>query len=116
MHLCPRSALVGCALALASSPAFAFDAHPALAVGGAAPSTLAVYGDAPYGTTPGDDSELKATPAFIDNVNADPDVSIVLHVGDIHSGKQYCTERDGVAAPTSARAATARSVWRARGW
>ena len=92
MHLCPRSALVGCALALASSPAFAFDAHPALAVGGAAPSTLAVYGDAPYGTTPGDDSELKATPAFIDNVNADPDVSIVLHVGDIHSGKQYCTE------------------------
>jgi hypothetical protein len=25
-------------------------------------------------------------------VNADPDVSTVIHVGDIHSGKQYCTQ------------------------
>ena len=54
--------------------------------------TLAVYGDAPYGTTPTDTAEFAATPAFIDSVNADPDVSLVLHVGDIHSGKQYCTE------------------------
>ncbi len=53
---------------------------------------LAVYGDAPYGTTPTDTSETQATPAFIDAVNADPDVSTVVHVGDIHSGKQYCTE------------------------
>src|SRR5262249_16716503 len=30
--------------------------------------------------------------AFIDSVNADPDVSFVMHVGDIHSGSQYCTE------------------------
>src|SRR5262249_44107914 len=34
---------------------------------------------------------LNATPAFIDSVNADPDVSIVVHVGDIHSGANYCT-------------------------
>ena len=54
--------------------------------------TVAVYGDAPYGTTPTDTSQTLATPAFIDNVNADPSVSLVLHVGDIHSGKQYCTE------------------------
>ena len=74
-----------------------------LAVGGtaagASPSgahgrvlTLAVYGDAPYGTTPTDTAEFEATPAFIDSVNADPDVSSAVHVGDIHSGKQYCTE------------------------
>lgn len=54
--------------------------------------TVAVYGDAPYGTKPTDTSEFAATPAFIDSVNADPDVSTVIHVGDIHSGKQYCTE------------------------
>jgi hypothetical protein len=24
-------------------------------------------------------------------VNADPKVDLVLHVGDIHSGKEYCT-------------------------
>jgi len=54
-------------------------------------TTLAVYGDAPYGTTPTDTSELDATPAFVDAINADPDVELVVHVGDIHSGKQYCT-------------------------
>ncbi|MDB4972841.1 MAG: hypothetical protein JWN48_1182 [Myxococcaceae bacterium] len=54
--------------------------------------TIAVYGDAPYGTTPTDTTETDATPGFIAAVNADPDVELVLHVGDIHSGKQYCTE------------------------
>lgn len=54
--------------------------------------TLAIYGDAPYGTTPADTAEFLATPAFIAAVNADPAVSLVVHVGDIHSGKQYCTE------------------------
>ena len=54
--------------------------------------TMAVYGDAPYGTSPTDDTELLATPAFIDSINTDHDVSLVMHVGDIHSGSQYCTE------------------------
>lgn len=54
--------------------------------------TYAVYGDAPYGTSPTDTSETDATPAFIRTVNADKAVSTVLHVGDIHSGSQYCTE------------------------
>jgi hypothetical protein len=54
--------------------------------------TTAVYGDAPYGATKDDTTQTTATPAFIDDVNADPDVSTVIHVGDIHSGKQYCTQ------------------------
>jgi hypothetical protein len=54
--------------------------------------TYAVYGDAPYGTTPTDTSETDATPAFIRTVNADKAVSAVVHVGDIHSGSQYCTQ------------------------
>ena len=54
--------------------------------------TMAVYGDAPYGLTNTDTSQTLATPAFVAAVNADPDVSTVVHVGDIHSGKQFCTE------------------------
>jgi hypothetical protein len=54
--------------------------------------TVAVYGDAPYGTSPTDNAQFLATPAFIQSINADPDVRLVLQVGDIHSGKQFCTE------------------------
>jgi hypothetical protein len=54
--------------------------------------TIAVYGDSPYGTNPTDTAEFAATPAFIDSVNSDSKVRLVVHVGDIHSGKQYCTE------------------------
>jgi len=78
---------------------------------------LAVYGDAPYGckapsaaaaadecppggvyvpdsangTNPGDPRQILATPAFIDAVNRDPKVRLVLHTGDIHSGSTFCT-------------------------
>jgi hypothetical protein len=60
--------------------------------GSASELTLAAFGDAPYGTSPSDTSQFDATPAFIDSINSDPSVRLVLHVGDIHSGKQYCTE------------------------
>src|SRR5215813_4458158 len=55
-------------------------------------SQIAVYGDSPYGTTPTDTAEFLASPAFIDSINADSQVSFVAHVGDIHSGKQFCTQ------------------------
>jgi hypothetical protein len=58
---------------------------------------IAVYGDSPYGTdapfgnpTTTDTSQLQATPTFIDSINA-ADPQFVVHVGDIHSGKQNCT-------------------------
>lgn len=54
--------------------------------------TVAVYGDSPYGLDPTDTTETDKTPAFIASINADPKVDVVLHVGDIHSGKQFCTE------------------------
>ena len=53
--------------------------------------TLAVYGDAPYGTSNADTAELAATPAFIASINHDASVQEVIHVGDIHSGSQKCT-------------------------
>ena len=55
-------------------------------------SVLAVIGDAPYGTSATDTTQFAANPAFIAAINKDPDVSLVIHAGDIHSGKQYCTE------------------------
>ncbi len=33
----------------------------------------------------------RGDPAFISTINADPLVRLVLHVGDIHSGSQFCT-------------------------
>jgi hypothetical protein len=77
--------------------AFPLVAHADSGASGGKPNThgsftYAVYGDAPYGLSPTDTSQTDATPAFIAAVNADPDVSTVVHVGDIHSGKQYCTE------------------------
>ncbi|MDT7548679.1 MAG: hypothetical protein QOE84_1073 [Actinomycetota bacterium] len=65
---------------------------PAAADDGPRAWSFAAYGDSPYGTSPTDTAQFEASPAFIDSINADPDVSLVTHVGDIHSGKQYCTE------------------------
>ena len=48
--------------------------------------TLAVFGDWPYGPV-----LFNAAQLLIDSVNSDPKVSLVLHVGDIHSGTQPCT-------------------------
>lgn len=58
----------------------------------ASKSTIAVIGDQPYGTSPTDTAQFQATPALINKINADTDVSLVLHAGDIHSGKEYCTQ------------------------
>jgi len=80
------AALAITALALA---ALAARASSARADGGTA-FTYAIYGDAPYGAANHDITEMLNTPAFIDSVNADPDVSRVIHVGDIHSGKDHC--------------------------
>src|SRR5437879_6420798 len=85
-------AAAGLAVALCAIPATAASADPHAVHAARGAFTLAVYGDAPYGTFQGDHAELDATPAFIDSVNADPDVSSVIHVGDIHSGKQFCTQ------------------------
>jgi hypothetical protein len=54
--------------------------------------TVAVIGDVPYGTTPTDTTQSVLNPGLIAALNADVDAQVVLHVGDIHSGKQYCTE------------------------
>jgi len=59
-------------------------------------TTIAVFGDWPYNTNLLNNANL-----LIDSVNADPEVSLVLHVGDIHSGSMACTSAN-VLPPISA--------------
>jgi len=49
-------------------------------------ATLAVFGDWPYSL-----DLVAVAPLLIGSVNSDPDVSAVIHVGDIHSGSMPCT-------------------------
>jgi hypothetical protein len=48
--------------------------------------SLAVIGDIPYG-----DAQIARFPAVVDQINADPDVRFVTHLGDIKSGSSLCT-------------------------
>lgn len=54
--------------------------------------TLALIGDVPYGTSPADTRQMVAHPRFLAAMDADASIALVAHVGDIHAGKQHCTE------------------------
>ena len=73
----------------AAAPA---QAAPPAQVQSRAAVSIAVFGDAPYGTSNADTAQFLATPAFIQTINADQSLSLVIHVGDIHSGKQLCSK------------------------
>jgi hypothetical protein len=51
------------------------------------PSTIAVIGDIPYGA-----AKVAEFPADIARINADPDVSLVAHLGDIKNGSSVCSD------------------------
>jgi calcineurin-like phosphoesterase family protein len=53
------------------------------------PITIAVFGDWPY-----NQNLLDHAPQLVNSINSDPAVSLVLHVGDIHSGSAPCTSAD----------------------
>jgi len=57
--------------------------------------TIAVFGDWPY-----NQNLLTNAPLLTNSVNADRDVRLVIHVGDIHSGSQPCTSA-GILPPIS---------------
>jgi hypothetical protein len=87
------------ALSFAIAAAVTIPAAMALAGGNGSPDssssnpfTMAVFGDEPYGTNPTDTAQFNATPAFIKSINDDSAVREVMHIGDIHSGSQYCTQ------------------------
>lgn len=49
--------------------------------------TFAVLGDVPYGA-----DQIAAFPSWIQQINADPDVSSVVHLGDIKNGSSLCSD------------------------
>ncbi len=51
------------------------------------PLTLAVIGDTPY--TP---QQIERFPALVEDVNDDPKVRLVLHLGDVKSGSSPCSD------------------------
>src|SRR5215510_11737955 len=61
------------------------------------PLTLAVFGDWPYSNF-----LLSQAPKLLSSINSDPDVSLVVHVGDIHSGSMPCTGTGLDPIPTTA--------------
>lgn len=54
----------------------------------AAPLTLAVIGDVPYGV-----HQVESFPIFVDDINANSSVDVVLHLGDIKIGIDPCSEK-----------------------
>jgi hypothetical protein len=51
------------------------------------PLDLAIIGDVPYG-----DAARAQFPAFVDAINTDPKVRVVVHVGDTKSGSDLCSD------------------------
>jgi hypothetical protein len=49
--------------------------------------TFAVIGDVPYG-----DAQIAAFPGWLQQINADPDVRTLVHVGDIKNGSTVCSD------------------------
>jgi hypothetical protein len=53
----------------------------------ATPLDIAVIGDTPYGT-----AAIALFPTLVDAINADPKVRKVVHVGDLKSGSEQCSD------------------------
>lgn len=85
MNRSTGATLLACATLLFPAAAPAADTNPN-GNSAATPITIAVFGDWPYNTLLLDQSSR-----LIDSVNADRGVSLVMHVGDIHSGGMPCT-------------------------
>jgi len=79
-------AIVAAPSALAHAPAGAgpSDEDPGRAHGEV---TFAVIGDVPYGA-----AQIAAFPGWLAQINADPEVRTLVHVGDIKNGSSLCTD------------------------
>lgn len=79
-------AAMAAVLALPAAAAAAGGGNPVNA-GSKNPLTLAVIGDTPYGA-----EQIERFPALVEDVNDDPKVGLVLHLGDVKSGSSPCTD------------------------
>src|SRR5262245_53240305 len=71
------------ALAVAATAGNGTPINPA----SANPLTLSVIGDLPYSG-----AQLNAFPDWVDEINSDPKVDLVVHLGDIKSGATRCDD------------------------
>lgn len=88
MHLSRTPALAAVAASLVVLSAAAAAASPGDAAGQGKDGhyRFAVIGDLPYG-----DAQVAALPRWVDQINATPDLSFTIHVGDIKNGSTQCT-------------------------
>ncbi len=78
--------LVACSC-LAAAPAAAAPDHRPPGHDHGRRDTFAVIGDIPYG-----DAEIAAFPRVVSQLNRDPAVSLVAHLGDIKNGSSVCSD------------------------
>jgi hypothetical protein len=71
------------------------------------PLTLSVIGDVPYSQ-----AQLTVFPAWVDAINRDPKVDLVVHLGDIKSGGTRCDDAYYTTISGSSRASRTRSSTR----
>jgi hypothetical protein len=76
-------ALTVAAAVLAAAPATAGEPVN----NGAQPLTFALIGDTPYGA-----AQEQQFPALVRDINADPEVRLVLHAGDVKTGSSTCDD------------------------
>ncbi len=76
------------ALLVPVAAAFAHDGGEDHGEHGRTPVDYAIIGDTPYGAT--GQTGLSAFPSHIAQINSDPSVSFVVHLGDIKSGSTRC--------------------------
>ncbi|GAA2135543.1 hypothetical protein GCM10009844_00900 [Nocardioides koreensis] len=86
---CARTITVLATLALAGGGAAGADAATSApdGAGSGGGYSFAVIGDVPYGA-----DQIAAFPGWIQQINADPDVRSVVHVGDIKNGSSVCSD------------------------
>lgn len=83
-----RSLIVAATAAVLALPAAAAAGNGSpLNAGSKNALTLAVIGDNPYGA-----EQIEQFPALVEDVNDDPKVRLVLHLGDVKSGSSPCTD------------------------
>ncbi|CAN5470895.1 hypothetical protein BH10ACT10_BH10ACT10_22400 [soil metagenome] len=87
-HLAPVTSLALATTLALGAALVAPDAHAASGHSRKPGYTFAVIGDVPYGQPAQDHF-----PTFIAGINADPDVSLVAHLGDIKSGSTTCDDQ-----------------------
>jgi hypothetical protein len=79
--------LLACAAVTALSLTFAGAAATRTEHGGRSAITYAIIGDTPYGA-----AQLAEFPRLVSAINADPDVGLAVHLGDIKDGSSLCTD------------------------